>query len=109
MQINLRRSKQGGNAILLGLMLAMGLALGGCALEKIISKARKIEKQRQQAATNCVPDEFVEFHYDSPPVTAQEPPLNAVAPPSVPSVQSSAKFQVNTNYYNEALEDESGF
>ena len=106
MFIKLSNKRDGGNAILLGIMLAMGLALGGCALEKIISKARKIEKQRQQAATNCVPDEFVEFHYDSPPVTAQEPSLNATAPPSV---QSSAKFQVNTNYYNEALEDESGF
>ena len=109
MYIKLSNKRDGGNAILLGLMLAMGLALGGCALEKIISKARKIEKQRQQAATNCVPDEFVEFHYDTPPGSSQEPPLNAVAPPSVPSFQPSAKFQVNTNYYNEALEDESGF
>ena len=106
MQIKLRKCKQGGNAILLGILLGLGLAMGGCAVKAIISRIHKIDKQRQQAATNCPPDDLVEFHGQLPESQFQ-PQDNAISPPL--SLQSSPKFQVTTNWYNEALEDESGF
>jgi len=85
----------------------LGVALGGCAVVKIISKAHQIEeKRRQQQASN----DLVEAHFNFPAQYSPPAPFTSpIQEDLIDSVTGQPKFQVKTNAYNEALEDESGF
>ena len=112
MQIKLShtRNRNKRAAILLGILVIAALALGGCAAYKVLKKARQIEEQRrQQQASN----DLVEAHFDFPAanLTPPAPYAGPIQEGLIDPVTGLCvpKFNVNTNYYNEALEDESGF
>lgn len=103
MQIKLHLQRTSGSVLLGVLIIAVGLLIGGCVIKKVISKVKDVQKKIDQIATNVPPDELVIFRQTA---TQFFPPVENAVSPS-PSV--APKFQVNTNDYNEALEDESGF
>jgi hypothetical protein len=96
MQIRSCNKRNKGSALFLGILIILGLAVGGCVIIKVISQAHKIKQHLDQVATNAPPDEIVQV------------PIGHL-PHQEAAHEQGAKFQVNTNDYNEALEDESGF
>ena len=108
MHIKLSRKARKRGAALVAALAGIGLVLGGCAVKAIISKAHKIEEKRRRQATNDiveVPQLFTQ-HFPVLPMNAVSPIITEPSPsPTPPNFQA----HVNTNYYNAALEDESGF
>lgn len=100
MRIILNRKREQGLLILGVVVLVAALGLGGCAFHEVWKRLDKIDEKRKQQETN-----------DPPPLVMD---MTQAKQPGDTEVLAKGETEfgatkIDTNWYNPALEDETGF